>query len=57
MGGLAIAVPVLLFFSINRDKDELEGSSDSRWNYAVTGFRMARTHPFFGVGIQRSREL
>ncbi len=51
---LSMLVPFLLIFvtvAMQRSKDDLEGSSDSRFNYIVSGFRMLRDHPIFGVGV------
>ncbi len=44
-------LPIVFFLSIQRDQGDLQESKDSRWNYVVAGVKMARHHPFFGVGI------
>ncbi len=50
-GVLVLSLSTLFFSGISRDEEDLEGSSDSRWNYTLAGLRMARAHPIFGVGI------
>lgn len=47
-----MVVVAMVFFSlIQRGEEDLEGSSSSRWNYAVTGFRMLKSNPIVGVGL------
>ena len=54
LGWTLVTVPLLLLFmkaAMNRAQSDLEGSSESRWNYIVSGFRMFKTHPLMGVGV------
>ncbi len=50
-----LAVGALLFAVLlsgsTRSADDLEGSFASRFNYVLTGFRMLKYNPLFGVGI------
>ncbi len=51
---LSLLAPVafgLFVVALHRDAADLEGSSDSRFNYILAGFKMLRAHPFFGVGV------
>lgn len=51
---LAMISPVLLavgYFATQRDASDLEGSSDSRLNYIITGFLMLKAYPLMGVGV------
>lgn len=42
---------VVLMSSLDRKAEDMEGSSESRMNYAVAGFRMLKSNPLFGVGL------
>lgn len=41
----------VLMSSLDRKAEDMEGSSESRMNYAVAGFRMLKSNPLFGVGL------
>ncbi len=43
--------PILLSQLIQRDGEELAGSTSSRMNYVIAGMRMLKAHPLFGVGV------
>ncbi len=47
---ILLMLPLTLFLSIGRDESEQEDSSESRMNYAVTGFKMLKSSPIWGVG-------
>ena len=47
----ALVIPVIVFKGIRRSEDDLEGSSSSRFNYAITGLKMVKSNPIFGVGF------
>lgn len=52
-----LLIPVVLYFGIFRAEGDLDGSSSSRWNYIVAGFRMVKSSPVLGVGIGQYPEL
>jgi putative inorganic carbon (HCO3(-)) transporter len=51
---LSITASILVGFgammAFNRDAGDMEGSSDSRLNYAVVGLKMVKSNPLLGVG-------
>lgn len=42
---------LIMMVALQRSESDLEGSTDSRLNYIVAGFRMLKTNPLFGVGV------
>lgn len=52
-----LLIPAIVVIAIiaaampQRDVADTEGSSESRYNYVIAGFRMARAHPVFGIGV------
>ena len=47
---LAGLLPLLLYLGISRESSDLQGSSELRLNYLITGIKMLRQNPLFGVG-------
>lgn len=43
-------VPLVLYLGISRESSDLQGSSELRLNYLITGVKMLRQNPIFGVG-------
>ena len=54
---VGMVLVVLLLFGVSRERAEMESSSTARWNYAITAFRMARSSPLFGVGVNNFPRL
>jgi O-antigen ligase len=52
-----IAVFVVLMFGawqlIQSERDDLAGSTTSRWNYVIAGLRMMKDYPIWGVGLSQ----
>ena len=48
---LIAAMLFVATFTSSRVEEDLEGSRAARWNYVVTGFRMAAHSPLFGIGL------
>lgn len=48
---LVCLAPLLFYVAIRRSSEETEMSRVSRWNYVVTGLRMVKSYPLFGVGV------
>ena len=50
-GLLIVAMIMAATFTSSRVEEDLQGSSAARWNYVVTGVRMAAHSPLFGIGL------
>lgn len=50
-GIVVAALLTMAVFTSSRVEEDLEGSRAARWNYAVTGVRMALHSPIFGIGL------
>ena len=48
---LLLVAMVPFFIGTFRQSQDLSGSTAARLSYVVTGWRMLRQHPFFGVGV------
>ncbi|HTL12924.1 MAG TPA: O-antigen ligase family protein, partial [Bdellovibrionota bacterium] len=52
--GLAAMAPLPMLMGVvmsMRHADDLQGSSESRFNYVIAGLKMVKDHPIFGVGV------
>lgn len=48
---ILVALPLVLVTAINREASDLTESSSARLNYLITGLKMVKQHPVFGVGM------
>lgn len=51
LAGACLLVAFIAMQLIKRNEEDLSLSQQSRWNFVIAGFRMAKAHPIFGVGM------
>jgi putative inorganic carbon (HCO3(-)) transporter len=51
LGGVLVVVLLLTLMMTSRSASDLRGSSFSRINYAITGLKMLKSNPVWGVGL------
>ena len=51
LGAVLVLVPLIIFLTMHRETSDAVESRLSRMDYAMTGFRMLKTSPLWGVGI------